>query len=227
LPGYVRGPLRGGKVAPCPAEVPLEEVAPAVRERVRQVLDKPTLATQGPSEVFVCRPELYHWFLEHPDRASLAWRRLGAQCVEITDRGGGRFGWSDGQGSDVRWDTVYHGPRMRVWYAEGRVRPGPLLPFVPVRAVVVVNHTCEQANDECQEVRHRVDLYLLADGKGAALATRLLGASGPRMAEQYVAQMEMFFSGLSWYLHRHPEKADLLLADDQKVTPARHAERAP
>src|SRR5262245_1514790 len=60
------------------AQVPLGEVPAAVRDRVRQVLDRPTLYSHGPSETFLCRPALYYWFLDHPDRAVLTWRRLGA-----------------------------------------------------------------------------------------------------------------------------------------------------
>src|SRR5262249_10346730 len=64
-------------------------------ERARQVVEQPTLYCHGPSEVFVGRPALYYWLLDHPDRAALAWRRLGAPCLGITERGPSCFGWSD------------------------------------------------------------------------------------------------------------------------------------
>ena len=99
--------------------------------------DQPTLTTRGPSEVFSCKPDLYYWFLEHPDQAAIVWKRLGAQCLDVNDRGSGRYGWKDDQGSDIHWDTVYRSPRLRVLYAEGQVRPTPLLPLVPVRAVLI------------------------------------------------------------------------------------------
>ena len=41
-----------------------------------------------------------------------------------------------------------------------------------------------------------------------ALAARLLGPSMPRMAEQYLGQLEMFFSALVWYIDQHPERND-------------------
>jgi hypothetical protein len=92
----------------------------------------------APAEAFACEPAVYYWFLDHPDRAVTAWRRLGAKCLTITDRGGGRFGWADENGSDIVWETVYRTPELRIWYAEGKARPGPLMPLVPVRAVVLL-----------------------------------------------------------------------------------------
>src|SRR5438132_244798 len=80
-------------------EFHIEQLPPSARAGVRRVLQQPTLFTHGPVEVFHGRPALYHWLLDHPDEAVRLWRRLGAKCMEITDRGNGRFGWTDGEGS--------------------------------------------------------------------------------------------------------------------------------
>jgi hypothetical protein len=195
------------------AQVPLDEVAPAVRDKVRAILERPTLCTRGQPETFACEPRMYQWVLDHPDRAAVAWRRLGAKVVDITNRGNGMFSWSDNQGSELRWQTVYRGQNMRVWHAEGKVRPGALLPLVAVQAVLVLHHTDGRDADGQPILRHQAELILHTDSKALALATRVVGASAPRMAEQYVSQVEMFFSALAWYLDQHPDKASALLAE--------------
>jgi hypothetical protein len=205
--------------AETPVVVPLDQVPAPVRERVRVVLQQPTLTTHGPPETFVCQPAMYYWLLDHQDRAAAAWRRLGARCVDITDCGGGRFGWSDGHGSDVHWDEVHRGPNARVWYAEGVVRAGLFLPAVPVRAVVVLRHTEGRGEAGRPVMSHQLSLFVHADSRAAALAKRLLGASVPRLAEQYVHQMELFFSALSRYLLRHPDQVEPLLSDAVRLPP--------
>jgi hypothetical protein len=160
---------------------------------------QPTLAARGPLQVFPGSPIFYRWLLDHPDQAVRIWRRLGARCVDIADRGGGRFGWSDGQGSDIHWDTVLDGPNLKVWYAQGAARPAPLLPAVPVRAVVVLHFAADEPVSGTPHIHQQADLYFQTDSKTAALAARLLGPSGPRMAEQCVSQLELFFSGLVYY----------------------------
>lgn len=209
---------RGGAAVAQPACVggaptlPYEELPAGVREQVRQVLEHPTLHTRGAAEAFNCQPAMYYWLLDHPDRAATVWRRLGAKCIDMQDRGGGRFGWSDGQGSDVHWDTIHTGPRQRVWYAEGKVRPALLSPAVPFQAVVVLHYAEGKDADGKPVLRHQAELTLHTDSKSAALVARILGSTAPHLAEQYVSQLQMFFAALAWYLDQHPEKAATLLA---------------
>jgi hypothetical protein len=212
---WQRGDRTGGarpSVFSLASEVPLDELPAGVREKVRAVLDHPTLCSRGQPETFTCQPALYQWFLDHPDRVAMAWRRLGAKVVDMSDRGNGRFGWCDEQGSDIHWDTVFRGPRLRVWHAEGKVRPGALLPLVPIQAVVVLRYTESRDSDGKSTLNHQAELILHTDSRAVALAARMFGASAPRLAEQYVSQMEMFFSSMAWYLDQHPEKAERLLA---------------
>jgi hypothetical protein len=199
------------------ANVPLQAIPERYRDAVRLTIEKPTLFSQGPVEAFACQPQMYYWLLEHPDRGVVAWRRLGAQCVMISERGNGRFGWTDEHGSDLQWDTVYNSNKERIWYAEGKVRPGTLMPLVPVKALVVLRYeepATEPVNG-AKVMQHQADMFLYTDSMGAALATKLFGAAAPRLAEQCVTQMQMFFSGMAWYVHRHPERAQALLAAEK------------
>jgi hypothetical protein len=212
-PAQVPGDLRPGNspAAVFPAtRVPLEELPPEVREPLRKVLERPTLSARGLAETFHCRPELYQWLLDHPDQAVRLWRRLGAQCPDIRSEGPARFSWHDPQVGDLHWQTVLSTPQQRVWYAEGRVRPAPLLPAATVRAVVVLHCADGPDREGRSAVRHQMDLVLHTDSRALALAARLFGASAPRLAESYIGQMEMFFGALAWYLSENPDRAQAL-----------------
>src|SRR5262245_9459013 len=202
------------------AQVPLDQLPPQVRDGAQRTLERPTFFSRGPAEAFACDPTLYYWFLDHPDHAVAAWRRLGARCLSISDRGAGRFGWSDENGSDVVWETVYRAPNLRVWYAEGKVRPTPVLPLVPVRAVVLMRHTEGQGADGKPRLHHQADLFLRLDSVAASLAAKLLGPSAPRVAEQNLGQLQMFFAGLAWYCHKYPDRAEALLGAQPGAAPS-------
>lgn len=208
-----------GRAEPAPrppsfAPLPAVETLPeAYRDRLRVVLRKPAMHIRGPVETFRCDPEVYHWLLDNPDRAVKAWLRMGAKCLPIRDRGEGQFGCKDDQGNDVHWETVLREPCQQIWYAEGVVRPALLLPLVQVRAVVVVHLVAGHDAKGRAAVRHQAELILHTDSKAAALVTRLLGASAPRLAEQYVGQLQTFFAGLAWYINEHPDRMDALLAE--------------
>lgn len=192
------------------SRVPFAKLSPAVQERVRPVLEQPTLFARGPMELFAGSEELYAWLLDHPDLGARAWQRLGAKSLEIACKGAEGFAWTDGQGSEVRWVTVHAETGSRIWLAEGKYKPGPLLGAVPVRAVVVLRHGTGSDGAGRPMLWHQADIFFQTDSATAALVARLLGPAAPRLAEQYLGQMEIFFSALTWYASRHPERLEFL-----------------
>lgn len=221
-PGLRSDAARGLHV---PGELPLDELPPYLRAGVLRVFTKPTLAVRGPVEAFRASPVVYEWLLDHPDQAVLLWRSLGAQCADITRSASGRFEWHDGQGGAVWWQTIARTPQTRVWYAEGSARPGPLLPAVAARAVVILQVRQGQDAAGRTMIRHQAELIVQTDNRTALLAARLLGASSPRLAEQAAGQIEIFFSALAWYIERHPEF--LNRASPRAHSPDTHSDRHP
>ena len=218
----VLAPLRAATPVPgtdaCIEGVPLGEIAPAYRDKMRNVLINPTLHTRGPVEVFRGDPAFYHWLLDHPDKAVTMWRKLGARCTDILDRGNGRFAYTDRQGSDIAWETVYRGAGERIWFAEGLASPGAVFPLAPVRAIVVLRYT--QTPDAYGRVvfHHQAELWMQTDSKAAALMAKLVGTSAPKLAEQCVGQLELFFSALVFYVERHPERVETLVLGSLPAT---------
>jgi hypothetical protein len=192
--------------------VPVEQLPPELRDKVQQVLEQPTLSAPGQAESFACQPALYHWLLDHPNQCVGLWRQMGARVTHIEERGNGWFAWVDGQGSEVRWGTVLRTPELRVWYAEGRVKPGVLLPSAQVRAVVVMYHRELQDAKGKTGIRHQARLYVTTDSRAMNLAARLMGGTAPRLAEQYMGQLEMFYGALAWYLDQDAERAARMFA---------------
>lgn len=206
--GLMPGPMAGT----APGRIVLADVVdPAFKDAVLAVARKPTLSTRYAAEEVACPPDLYAWLLEHPDRVSLAWQRLKIPCVVITDAGNGKFAWTD-DGSEVVWQTVGRFPEGVVWYATGKVKPSPVTPTVPVKAVVVVTFVQKPAANGATTIVPAAQAFVVTDSKAANTVMRMLGPTGPKLAEQGAEQLLFFFSGIAKYLQAHPGKADELLA---------------
>jgi len=106
---------------------------------------------------------------------------------------------------------VYNAPGVRVWFADGKVRPGPLLPLVSVKAVVILRHNDSRAPDGAAVMRHQSDMFIQTDSRTAVMMTRMLGPAANRALEHGLGQLQLFFSGLGWYLDCHPDQAEALL----------------
>ena len=198
---------------PAPAQtanIPWDELSERAVAIAQPLVEKPTAFARGPAETFACSPEQYFWMLDNPDRVVTAWRRLGAKCVPITRRAPGRFGYADDQGSDVSWETIHQSPGVRIWYAEGKVKPGVGLPLVSVKALVVLRHKEGKTAEGTTFVQHQAEMVIHTDSKAAVAVTKMMGQSATKLAEQGLGQLQMFFAALSSYIDRHPDQADTL-----------------
>ena len=194
-------------------EVPWTELDEKATTIAKKMLEKPTVQARGPAETFACMPEQYAWLLDHPDRAVHAWRKLGAKCVTIQRRGNAKFAYVDDSGSDIVWETIHQTARMRVWYAEGKVKPSPVLPLVPVKALVILRFQEGKTAEGGVVVKHHSELAIHTDSKAAATVTKMMGNSAPKLAETGLSHLQRFFSVLSCFLDRHPDLVDTIFRE--------------
>jgi hypothetical protein len=196
------------------AQVPVDSLSPALRDKVRAVLERPTLSSRSVPETFNTDHAVYRYLLDHPDHSIKLWRKLGAKVAEIDDRGSGTYVWQDGQGSEVTWQIAHREPgRLIVWYAEGKVKPTVLLAAQPFRAVAMLQYTEGTDVAGLPAVRHQVHFHLRCESRAIALVAKILGSSAPRLAEQYLGQLQMFYGGMGWYVYQDQERAKKLFKD--------------
>ena len=116
--------------------------------------------------------------------------------MEIRNRGDGTFGWTDGEGSELRWQTAFASPKLRVWYAEGDVKAAALVPTVHVRAVVVLRHVEGRDNGGRTLVRHQADLIVHTDfgiGRYAGLTKmQVQGVPGDFLVLEYAGKDKIY-----------------------------------
>jgi hypothetical protein len=200
-----------------PAKVNLADVVkPEFRDAVMKCVRNPTITTKATGEEVVCTVDMYEWLYEHPDRVALAWQRLKIPAVTITDLGGGKFSWSDENGSEVVWQTVGTFQDGRVWYATGKVKGTPLMPAIPIQGVIIVTHPKKVEKDGVALFTPTAQAFMHSDSRAANLALKAIGPAAPKMAEDAAGQLLEFFGGIGGYVQKNPTKADALLGPPKR-----------
>ena len=187
--------------------------APA-RAAVAAVVANPTITARSSETPFLARPADYDFLTEHPDRASLAWRRLKVPCVPITDTGNSQFLWSDEAGNHITWRAVARFTDGVVWVASGKIKAGAVLPTVPIQAVAILRcpRTLLPGAPGEATFEPSVAIYLQTDSRAAGAFLRIAGPAAPRMAEQGAEQLLLFFSGPARYARQNPDQVTELFA---------------
>lgn len=185
----------------CIAQIPMEKLTEPVRAKLNYVLKHAQMFERSKTESFPCNPDVYRWLLESPDASLFAWKKLGATKANIARLENGTFLGSDGSGGELRWHLIATGPLSRIWYAEGSGRIGPLLPTMTIRAIVFLNFQDVKGTDGRVGVKHRIEL--IANYDSNALVNKLTKMSAESTGKKVIQQLEMFFSGMAWYVTEH------------------------
>jgi hypothetical protein len=210
------GPMAPAAVAAAPRVSIADVVKPEFRDAVQKVVKNPTISTRAAGEEVVCTVAVYEWLYDHPDRVALAWMRLKVPAITISDLGGGKFAWTDENGSEVVWQTVGTFADGRVWYATGKVKGGKAMPAIPIQGVIVVSHPKKAEKDGVALFTPTAQAYLHSDSRTANLALRALGPTAPKLAEDAAGQLLDFFGGIAGYVQKHPKEANDLLGPAKK-----------
>jgi hypothetical protein len=182
-------------------------------------MDSPSLSVSGKPETFQTDTDVYRWLLDNPTVAITLWRQLGAQVTGVRESPPGHYNWTDGKGSEVVWFTAIKSPTIQVWYIEGKVKPALLLPTSAFKAVCVLAYSESKDARGKTTIRHQAHFHVRCDGRAMALAARVLGSSAPRLGEQYLGQMQLFYGGLSWYLCQDRARARRMLVKAGLLAP--------
>ena len=196
----------------------LAAIPAADRAAVAAVVNRPTLVARSEETPFLARPADYDFCTLRPDRASLAWRRLGVPCVPITEAGDNQFLWADDAGNKVTWRAVARFSDGVIWLAGGQIKPGSVLPAVPVQAVAILRcpRTDLAGEPGLATFEPAAAIYLQTDSRAASAFLRIAGPAAPRLAEQGAEQMLLFFSGPARYARQNPDQVAELFG------PAKH-----
>lgn len=202
------------------AQFPFELVPEPLRLKVETVIKQPTAYSRGPVEAFPCHPPVYRWLLDNPHHGFRAWKALGVKCATVDQKGDGSFHGVDPLGSEMKFTEVLREPNRRVWYAEGLAKPAPLTPSVPFKLVLLLRYHDVVGADGRIGVRQRAELFAQFDaGKAATFLGKVWGMTSDVAAKKAAEQVELFFSGLAWYISEHPDWVKTTLKPTKKTTP--------
>ncbi|MER3416964.1 MAG: hypothetical protein C4297_12230 [Gemmataceae bacterium] len=202
------------------SSVPVERIPARYREEVRRLLQEGWYQ-HGRWEAFLCEPKTYEWILDHPEQAARGWQNLGAVCASVHKDGDGVYSAQDRQGNTIVCHLVLHQPGRRMWLVEGKAVMVPLLPPVSYRAAVLLEYEEVTSRGERLGIRHRAEVFVTVQASGASgVGAAWAKAAFANHARALLDQIQLFFSGVSWYASTHPSWAEKHLYAAEESLPS-------
>ncbi|MFP6618664.1 MAG: hypothetical protein VB877_04900 [Pirellulaceae bacterium] len=153
--------------------IPFDQLTAAKREKIRKVLDRPSVYRRLPIQLTATDPKLFTFLVRYPEVVINMWQLMGATKIKFQRTGPYTFQMDDGAGTSSRVELIYGTPQLHVFYAEG-FYDGSLLPRRVQGKCVMVLTTANSEQQGRPLLSSRLDVFLQADRLGVELLAKTL-----------------------------------------------------
>ncbi|QDT38772.1 hypothetical protein [Stratiformator vulcanicus] len=184
--------------------LPLERLDRRNRSRVDSVLRDVSMFRRLPLIEFEADPEVYRYFLEHPDVAVSVWRAMGVSKVRLTQVKDGVYRTDIGDGSVGDLELLFHSEADHLVLGTGQFSH-PLL-VKPIRATALFHlETGLMRNDEGKTVvRCRGSMFVSFASGAVETAAKLVSPVTNYVVDRNFREVALFVHMMNLAMQRQP-----------------------
>jgi hypothetical protein len=178
-------------------EIPYDQLTAEARERIKKVVDSPSMFRRMPVNVVDCDPKMYRFLVRYPEVVVNIWQLMGITKVDTTRVGPFLINASDGVGTVTNIELVYGSQDTHVLYCEGHYE-GPLFrkPLTG-RCVLLLRSGYQQTEQQDWQITSRMDVFLQVDNMAVDAVTRTLHPLLGKSADLNFVQSTEFLERIS------------------------------
>ncbi len=199
--------------------LPLGRLTPQAQQRLRRIVDSPTLYRRLPTQRIECDPEMFVFLVRHPEVMVGIWEEMGITQVKTQRTAPFQLQANDHAGTVCDIDLVYGDQHTHVYYATGDYS-GPLA-AVPVsgKGVFLLRSQTVQTPEGQAMVVGTLDCFIQLDSLGADLLARTLSGLIGRTADNNFEESAKFMAQISRASAQNPQGMEDLAGRLPQVLP--------
>ncbi len=202
------GPVRAASHTADPAQlVPLDQLAPAQRESVSDVIRGAHFHRLGKTDTFPANPRLYLALLNEPALTLALWQDLSPTPAHLRPAGPGRYEGEDGNGTTATWEFVYRSPRLHVLLCTLEYAGPHGHPRLSGRVVLLVHSAFLKEQNGEPWVRHDVEAFVKIDSRGWKAVAATVRPLIEKLLEDQVQEAGWFVSLMARLVEMYPNWA--------------------
>ena len=202
------------------ADLPLQQLVPQARQRVMEVVERPTLFRRMPTEQILCSPDLFVFLVRYPEVVVNMWDLMGATKLSVSRVGKYLLDSNDGAGTKTRVELIYGNQTQHLMYAKGAYS-GPLFRRQLHGQCVMMINSAYQRNKRGEEVvTCTMDVFLSLDNVGIDIVAKTLHPLMGNTADHNFAESARFVSQVSEQTKKNPAGMQRLSRRLEKVEPS-------
>jgi len=199
--------------------IPFDQLTDEMRNRIQDVVAKPTIYRRMPKHSMECDHQLYLFLIRNPEVVVNIWEVMGATQIELQRTGPYAFSATDGAGTTSKVELAYGTKNLHIFYGDGFYEGSMLKNRVPGRAVLVLRSQYQQGPDGDKVVNSMLDMFVELDNATVDVIAKTLHPIIGRFADLNFLESAAFVGRLSQATGQHGDAMQRLAGRLKNVSP--------
>ncbi len=187
------------------AALPIDQLSAENRQKVQTLLKSVSFYRRLPKVTFTVEPEVYNYFLAHPDVAVSIWRAMKISKLKMWQTGRFDYEADTGDGSVGALEILHIGGEKNLVVCDGMYKSQLFSKPIEARSLVLLQASFAKQPDGTVLVTHRADLFVSFPSTAIDVVARIFSPLTVKMTDRTFTEISLFLKMMSMAMSRRPD----------------------
>lgn len=191
-------------------DLPLDKIPADLRPKVDEITKSISLFRRMPTLKFTSDPEVYGFFLAHPDVAVSLWRVMDISTFEMWQTGPTSYEADSHDGSTGAVEVLHSSADRQLVLCEGSFKSPLLLKPIKARSLLHLQPTFQKGADGQTTVTHTLDMFVSFPSQPVDITAKLISPVSHAMADRNFREVSLWVAMMNVGMVQHPDWVEQL-----------------
>jgi len=187
------------------AALPLDHLSPENRQKVNTLLKSVSFYRRLPTVTFPVEPEVYNYFMAHPDAAVSIWRAMKISKLQMWQTGRFDYEADTGDGSVGSLEILHTSPEKSLVACDGVYKSPLFTKPIEAKSLLMVQTSFSRNAEGVIHVTHRAELFVSFPSQTIDVVSRIFSPLTVTMTDRTFTEVSLFLKMMSLAMARRPD----------------------
>lgn len=187
------------------AAIPWEQLTAEQRDKVKEITGSVSYYRRLPKVSFPVEPDVYNYFLAHPDVAVSIWRAMQISKLQMFQTGRFEYEADAGDGSVGAIEILYSGAEKHLALCTGEFQSPVFKNPIEARSLILLQTSFITEPDGSTVMSHRAELFISFPSQTIDVAAKIFSPLTVTMTDRTFTEISMFVRMMSLAMTRRPD----------------------
>ncbi len=203
------------------AALPLDQLRPEQRVRVEEITHSISYFRRLPKLAFAVDPDVYSYFVDHPDVAVSIWRAMNISKLQMRQTSANTYEGVTEDGTTGTVELLYQGIDKTLVLCDGLYQTTLLSKPIKARSLLLLQTSFFREADGTVYVTHRADLFVSFPSQTVEVVAKLLSPLTVNLTDRTFCEVSLFLKMMSLAMSRRPDWVEHIVSHTEGISDAR------